>query len=85
MVIHIYSFTDTVNNNTVDVYKDKNLKINHSNLCSEIALPNNDEWSFVCNLSSMNLLYFDEWKDTDAVETMIYFLDGNNDFLLLEV
>src|SRR5690554_3626283 len=69
-------FTDTVNRNTVDVYKDKNLKINHSNLCSEIALPNNDEWSFVCNLSSMNLLYYDEWKDTDAVETMIFFLDA---------
>ena len=44
--------------------------------CSEITLPNNEEWSFVCNLSSMNLLHYDEWKDTDAVETMIYFLDA---------
>ena len=44
--------------------------------CSEIALPNNDNWSFVCNLSSMNLLHYNEWKDTDAVETMIYFLDA---------
>lgn len=69
-------FTDTVNNETVDVYKDKGLRINHSNLCSEIALPNNAEWSFVCNLSSMNLLHYGEWKDTDAVETMIYFLDA---------
>ena len=69
-------FTDTVNNETVDVYKDKGLRINHSNLCSEIALPNNDEWSFVCNLSSMNLLYYDDWKGTDAVETMVYFLDA---------
>lgn len=69
-------FTDTVNNNTVDVYKDKGLKITHSNLCSEIALPNNEEWSFVCNLSSMNLAKYDEWKDTDAVETMIFFLDA---------
>lgn len=69
-------FTDTVNNQTVDVYKDKNIKIRHSNLCSEIALPSNDEWSFVCNLSSMNVLYYDEWKDTDAVETMIFFLDA---------
>lgn len=69
-------FTDTVNNNAADVYKDKGLKINHSNLCSEITLPNNEKWSFVCCLSSMNLLYFDEWKDTDAVETMIYFLDA---------
>lgn len=69
-------FHDTVNNNTVDVYKDKELTINHSNLCSEIGLPNNEDWSFVCNLSSMNLLYYDEWKDTDAVETMVYFLDA---------
>lgn len=69
-------FKDTVNKNTVDVYKDKKLEITHSNLCSEIALPNNDEWSFVCNLSSMNILHYDEWKDTDAVETMIFFLDA---------
>lgn len=69
-------FTDTVNKNTVDVYKDKKLPIRHSNLCSEIMLPTNDEWSFVCDLSSMNLLHYDEWKDTDAVETMIYFLDA---------
>ena len=69
-------FTDTVNDNTVDVYKDKGLRINQSNLCSEIALPNNDDWSFVCNLSSMNLLHYDEWKDTDAVETMVFFLDA---------
>lgn len=69
-------FTDTVNNNTVDVYKDKKLKIYGSNLCSEIMLPTSEEWSFVCNLSSLNLLYYDEWKDTDAVETMTYFLDA---------
>lgn len=69
-------FKDTVNNNTVDVYKDKGLEIRHSNLCAEIALPSNEEWSFVCNLSSMNLLHYDEWKDTDAVETMVFFLDA---------
>ena len=44
--------------------------------CSEITLPSNAEWSFVCNLSSMNLLTYDEWKDTDAIETMIFFLDA---------
>lgn len=44
--------------------------------CSEIALPDNEKWSFVCNLSSMNALHFDEWKDTDAVETMTFFLDA---------
>ena len=69
-------FEDNANNNTVDVYKDKGLRINHSNLCSEIMLPNNEEWSFVCNLSSMNLERYDEWKDTDAVETITYFLDA---------
>lgn len=68
-------FTDTVNNNKPDVYKDLDLPIRHSNLCSEVCLPNNEEWSFVCCLSSMNVALYDEWKDTDAVETMIYFLD----------
>jgi ribonucleoside-diphosphate reductase alpha chain len=69
-------FIDTVNKNTVDCYKDKGLRIRHSNLCSEIMLPDNEEESFVCDLSSMNILYFDEWKDTDAVELMVYFLDA---------
>ena len=69
-------FHDTMNKNTVDVYKDKNAKIYNSNLCSEIALHNSEEESFVCVLSSMNVLHYDEWKDTDAVETLTYFLDA---------
>ena len=69
-------FTDTVNKNTVDVYKDKWLKIYSSNLCSEIALPTNKHWSFVCDLSSLNLVYYEEWKDTDAVKVLTYFLDA---------
>lgn len=69
-------FTDTVNKNTVDCYKENNQRITHSNLCSEIMLPDNAEESFVCDLSSMNVLYFDEWKDTDAVEMLAYFLDA---------
>ena len=68
-------FSDTVNNNTVDVYKDKGMKIYNSNLCSEICLPANDNLSFVCCLSSMNLFHYNEWKDTDAVETLVMFLD----------
>ncbi len=68
-------FSDTVNNNTVDVYKDKNMKIYGSNLCSEICLPTSDELSFVCCLSSINLHHYNEWKDTDAVETLAMFLD----------
>lgn len=67
-------FTDTVNDNKPEWYED--YPITHSNLCSEIALPDNKDWSFVCNLSSMNALHFDEWKDTDAVETMTFFLDA---------
>lgn len=69
-------FTDNVNNGTVDVYKDKGMKIHGSNLCAEIMLPTTDEESFVCDLSSMNILYYDEWKDTDAVKILIYFLDA---------
>ena len=69
-------FSDTMNNNAPEVYRDKGLKINNSNLCSEIALHNSDQESFVCVLSSMNVLHYDEWKDTDAVETMVYFLDS---------
>lgn len=69
-------FKDKANNGAADVYKDKKLKINASNLCTEIMLPSNDEWSFVCVLSSLNVLHYDKWKDTDAVETMVYFLDA---------
>lgn len=69
-------FTDNANNNKPQVYKDKNKEIKSSNLCNEIYLPSNEEESFVCCLSSVNLLYYDEWKDTDLVETMIFFLDS---------
>jgi len=69
-------FSDNVNNNAPQVYKDKGRKIVASNLCSEIALSSNEEESFVCNLSSMNLLHYDEWKDTDAAETLTWFLDA---------
>ena len=69
-------FTDKANNGAADVYQDKNLKINASNLCTEIMLPSNDEWSFVCVLSSVNVLNYDKWKNTDAIQTMVYFLDA---------
>ena len=69
-------FKDTVNNNKPQVLKDKERTIWASNLCSEIALPSAHDESFVCNLASMNLLTYDEWKLTDAVETMIIFLDA---------
>lgn len=68
-------FSDTVNNNTVDVYKDKGMKIYGSNLCSEICLPSADDISFVCCLSSINLRHYYDWRNTDAVETLTMFLD----------
>jgi ribonucleoside-diphosphate reductase alpha chain len=69
-------FSDNINNNAPDVYKDKGLKIKASNLCTEIALSSTEDESFVCDLSSMNLRYYDEWKDTDAVEILTYLLDA---------
>lgn len=69
-------FSDNVNNNAPQVYKDKVMKINQSNLCSEIALSNDKDESFVCCLSSLNLLHYDDWKDTDWVEMMTEFLDA---------
>ncbi len=69
-------FSDNANNQSPQVYKDKGLKINNSNLCSEIMLSNSKDESFVCDLSSLNLEKWDEWKDTDAVEVLVYFLDS---------
>jgi len=68
-------WTDTVNNAAPEVYKALGRKIYSSNLCSEIALSSTEEESFVCDLSSMNMLTWDEWKETDAVEVLTIFLD----------
>lgn len=70
-------FTDNVNNNAPQVYKDKNLNIYGSQLCSEITLSTSPTESFVCDLSSMNAEKYDQWKTTDAVETLVEFLDAN--------
>lgn len=69
-------FTDNVNKNKPQVYKDLNYPINASNLCSEIMLPSTEDESFICCLSSMNLEMYDEWKDSDAVKLAIFFLDA---------
>jgi ribonucleoside-diphosphate reductase alpha chain len=69
-------FIDNANNGAPDVYRDKGMKITHSNLCSEIMLPDSETESFVCDLSSMNLLHYDAWKNTDAVELLTFFLDA---------
>ncbi len=69
-------WADTVNNAAPDVYKDLGRKIYSSNLCSEIALSSTEDESFVCDLSSMNMATWDEWKSTDAVEVLALFLDA---------
>jgi ribonucleoside-diphosphate reductase alpha chain len=69
-------WTDTVNNAAPEVYKALGRKIYSSNLCSEIALSSTEDESFVCDLSSMNMATWDEWKDTDAVEVLAFFLDA---------
>ena len=69
-------YKDKANNGAPEVFKDKKHEINASNLCTEIMLPTNDKWSFVCVLSSLNVLHYEKWKNTDAVETMVYFLDA---------
>mgnify|MGYP000190911477 FL=1 len=69
-------FRGNMNEGKPQVYKDKGYQINASNLCTEIALPATPDESFVCCLSSMNALHYDEWKDTDAVETLTRFLDA---------
>ena len=66
-------FIDNANNAAPEWYKGT---ITHSNLCTEIFLPDTFTESFVCDLSSMNILHYDEWKDTDAVEMLVYFLDA---------
>ena len=68
-------FSDNVNNGKPQVYKDRDMKIHASNMCSEIALPSSNEETFTCVLSSINLLHWEEIKDTDAIQTLIYFLD----------
>ena len=69
-------FKDTVNRNTVEVYRENKNTIWHSNMCHEISLPNTVDETFVCNLLGMNIEKFDEWKDTDAIEVGIYFMDS---------
>ena len=64
-------FSDTVNKNKPK----ESDKIYASNLCSEICLSTTEEESFVCCLSSMNLLHYEEWKETDAVKVLTRFLD----------
>jgi ribonucleoside-diphosphate reductase alpha chain len=67
-------FKDNSNNNSP--YKELGLDITASNLCSEIQLPTDSFNSFVCCLGSINLLHWDEIKNTDAIETYVLFLNA---------
>ena len=69
-------FEDNVNKHNPLAYMMNNLNVSMTNICSEITLFTDEEHSFICCLSSLNLAKYDEWKDTDVVETATYFLDG---------
>ena len=69
-------FKDNVNNANPLAYTKNNLDVSMTNICSEITLHTDEEHSFICCLSSVNLAKYDEWKNSDLIETAIYFLDG---------
>jgi ribonucleoside-diphosphate reductase alpha chain len=70
-----FFFVDKVNRLSPASYKERGLDVKASNLCTEICLHSDDENTFTCVLSSMNLSKWDEWKDTDAVFSATVFLD----------
>ena len=69
-------FADNANEQAPQWYKDKQMEIKCSQLCTEIMLSLSEEESFVCDLSSMNALHYDEWKNTDAVQILTMLLDA---------
>jgi ribonucleoside-diphosphate reductase alpha chain len=69
-------FKDNVNKNNPIAYAMNNLDVSMTNICTEITLFTDEEHSFICCLSSLNLAKYDEWKDTDTVELATWFLDG---------
>jgi ribonucleoside-diphosphate reductase alpha chain len=69
-------FKDNVNKANPIAYMMNNLDVSMTNICTEITLHTDEEHSFICCLSSLNLAKYDEWKDTDTVELSTYFLDG---------
>ena len=69
-------FKGNVNKNNPEMYKKNGLKVFMTNICSEITLHTDENHSFVCCLSSINLAKYDEWKSTDLIYTATWFLDG---------
>ena len=70
------NFIDTANKSLPQNLKDLGLKIHGSNLCNEIHLPTDADRTAVCCLSSLNLEYYDEWKDTTIVRDIVRMLDN---------
>ena len=70
------NFIDTANRNLPQALKDLGLKINGSNLCNEIHLPTSADRTAVCCLSSLNLEYYDDWKDTNIIRDLVRMLDN---------
>ena len=69
-------FKGNVNKNNPPAYKDNALKVFMTNICSEIALHTDENHSFVCCLSSLNLAKYNEWKNTNLIYDTVWFLDG---------
>jgi len=69
-------YKDNVNKDNPIAYRLNNLDVSMTNICSEITLFTDEEHSFICCLSSLNLAKYEDWKDTDTVELATWFLDG---------
>tara|TARA_R110000822_G_scaffold123078_3_gene257426 strand:+ start:5075 stop:6847 length:1773 start_codon:yes stop_codon:yes gene_type:complete len=69
-------FKGNTNKANPEAYKKNGLKVHMTNICSEIALHTDENHSFVCCLSSLNLTKYEEWKDTNLIYDAIWFLDG---------
>ncbi len=71
------SFIDTVNDALPETQKKLGLKVNHSNLCTEITLATDENRTAVCCLSSVNLEKYDEWKNNSLfIPDLVRFLDN---------
>lgn len=76
------NFIDTANKGLNEAQKALGLTVKGSNLCNEIHLVTDDSRTAVCCLSSVNLEYFDAWKDTKMVQDLIRFLDNVLQFFI---
>ena len=69
-------YRGNVNKQNPEAYKRNGLKVFMTNICSEIVLHTDENHSFVCCLSSLNLSKYDEWKNTNLIYDSTWFLDG---------